>query len=85
VLHAGVAWAREHPDVIALTREALDRIIEHHVFVYAPFLKRRLGEAIGGEEGATLVAQADDLAVRSGWTDPVRGAELVLPTGRFSW
>ena len=85
VLHAGVAWAREHPDLVTLTREALDRIIEHHVFVYAPFLKRRLGEAMGGEEGAALVAQADDLALRSGWSDPVRGAELVLPTGRFSW
>ena len=48
------------------------------------FLKRRLGEALGGSEGATLISQADALCVRSGWLDPERGAELALPTGRFT-
>ena len=53
------------------------------MLVFAAFLKRRLGEAIGGDEGATLISQADALSMRSGWVVPERGAELVIPTDRF--
>jgi hypothetical protein len=83
-LRAGVAWARGDGDVVALTRLALDQTLESGVLVYAVLLKRRLGEAIGGSEGETLISQADALAMRSGWVDPERAAELALPTGRFS-
>jgi eukaryotic-like serine/threonine-protein kinase len=84
ILRAGVAWARGSRDRRELTRIALDQTIECGLLVYAAFLKRRLGEAIGGDEGATLTSQADALAMRSGWLVPERGAELAFPTGRFS-
>ncbi|HEY5922207.1 MAG TPA: protein kinase [Kofleriaceae bacterium] len=82
-LRAGVAWARGTDDVIELTKVALDQSIECSILVYAAFLKRRLGEAVGGDEGVMLISQADALAMRSGWVDPARGAELVLPTDHF--
>jgi eukaryotic-like serine/threonine-protein kinase len=84
ILCAGVAWARGSRDIIEQTRAALDQTIESNLLVYAAFLKRRLGEAIGGDDGATLISQADALAMRSGWAVPERGAEIALPTGRFS-
>jgi hypothetical protein len=81
ILRAGVAWARgDQDEILRLTRFALDQTIERGVLVYAAFLKRRLGEAMGGDEGATLISQADALSVRSGWVKPERGAELALPT-----
>jgi eukaryotic-like serine/threonine-protein kinase len=83
MLRAGVAWARGSHDRVELTRLALDQTIECGLLVYAAFLKRRLGEAKGGDEGATLTSQADALAIRSGWRVPERGAELAFPTGRF--
>ena len=82
IMRAGVAWARDSRDKIELTKVALDQTVECSILVYAPFLKRRLGEAIGGDEGATFISQADALAMRSGWVDPVRGAHLALPTAR---
>jgi tetratricopeptide (TPR) repeat protein len=83
MLRAGIAWARGDSDVIAATRTALDQSIECGVLVFAAFLKRRLGEAIGGDEGNTLISQADALSMRSGWVVPERGAELAIPTDRF--
>ena len=61
-----------------------DAALESGVMPYTAFFKRRLGEAMGGDDGATLISQADDLALRAGWTNPERGAELAIPTGRFS-
>jgi hypothetical protein len=79
VLRAGLAWARGSDDKVELTKVALEQLVDCSVLVYAPFVKRRLGEAIGGDEGATLISQADALAMRSGWVRPDRGAPLVLP------
>ncbi|HEY5943959.1 MAG TPA: hypothetical protein VIV40_00635, partial [Kofleriaceae bacterium] len=84
ILRAGLAWARNSPDKIERTRIALDQSIEVGLLVYAAFLKRRLGEVVGGDEGEMLMSQADALAMRSGWVDPERGAELAWPTGRFA-
>jgi hypothetical protein len=83
-LRAGIALARGSHDAIDLMKVALDQTIECGVLVYAAFLKRRLGEAIGGDDGATLVSQADALSMRSGGVVPERGAELAIPTGRFA-
>jgi eukaryotic-like serine/threonine-protein kinase len=84
ILRAGVAWALGSDDVVELTRVALDQTIECNLLVYAAFLKRRLGEAVGGDEGAMLISQADAFAMRCGWVVPERGAELAWPTGRYS-
>jgi len=82
MLQTAVVWARGG-DVVEATRKGLDAIATCNVLPYAPFFVRRLGEAIGGDEGATLIAHGDAQARRAGWTVPERGAELAIPTGRF--
>jgi len=82
MLRAGIAWVRGE-DLVAALRRAVDASVQHGVLAYEPFLRRRLGEAIGGSEGATLVAEADVEAKERGWRAPARGAEIAIPTGRF--
>jgi len=84
LIRAAIAWVRGGGDVIASTRRALDTAIESGTGAFAAFTKRRLGEAIGGSEGETLVSEADDEARRAGFVDPERAAELAIPTGRYS-
>jgi hypothetical protein len=49
-----------------------------------PALRRRLGEALGGDDGRQLVEQSELEARRQGYVNPERAAEIVIPTGRFS-
>jgi serine/threonine protein kinase len=83
MLRAAIVWARGG-DRADAARKGLDAGLEYGVMGYTAFFKRRLGEAMGGDDGATLIKQADELALRTGWTEPERAAELAIPTGRFS-
>jgi hypothetical protein len=62
-------------------RVALDAATKADFIVYTPFIRRRLGEAIGGDEGAALIAAGDAEATTQGWQLPDRGAEMCLPRG----
>ena len=78
LLEAGVACARGG-DVVAKLRTAVDAATARDFLVYVPFLKRRLGEALGGTEGDELVKAGDREASAQGWMVPERGAQLVIP------
>jgi hypothetical protein len=80
MLEAGAACVRGG-DVVTPLRIALDGATKADFVVYTPFLRRRLGEAIGGDEGAALIAAGDAEAIAQGWQIPDRGAELCIPRG----
>jgi eukaryotic-like serine/threonine-protein kinase len=82
MLRAAIVWVRGG-DRAAAAREGLETALGAGIPAFTAFFKRRLGEAIGGDEGAMLISQADDVALRAGWTDPQRGAELAIPTGLY--
>ena len=80
MLEAGVACVRGG-DVVTPLRIALEAALTAEFLVYTPFLRRRLGEAVGGSEGAALIAAGDAEAVAQGWQIPERGAEMCIPRG----
>ena len=80
MLEAGVACVRGG-DVVTPLRIALEAALASEFLVYTPFLRRRLGEAVGGSEGAALIAAGDAEAVAQGWKLPERGAEMCIPRG----
>jgi hypothetical protein len=82
-LRASIAWVRGEGQVAAL-EHAIELTAKQKINIYVPFFKRRLGEVRGGDEGAALIAEADVQARELGWRDPERGAELAVPTGRFT-
>jgi serine/threonine protein kinase len=83
-LHAAVAWVGGSDDVVDRLRRAIDEARTRETNVFTPMLERRLGEALGGSEGASRIARADAAARRAGFLDPERAAEIAVPTGRFS-
>jgi hypothetical protein len=80
MLEAGVACVRGG-DVVTPLRIALEAALAAEFLVYTPFLRRRLGEAIGGTEGGALIAAGDGEASAQGWQLPERGAEMCIPRG----
>jgi hypothetical protein len=80
LLEAGVACARGG-DVIGPLKIALEAATAREFLVFTPFLKLRLGEAIGGDEGAELVASGTKEAASQGWKIPAQGAEMAIPVG----
>jgi len=80
MLRAALAWVHGGDRVLA-ARAGLEAALDAGILAYTAFFKRRLGEAMGGNDGATLISQADELAHRAGWIDPARAAELAIPTG----
>ncbi|MEP6860665.1 MAG: AAA family ATPase [Deltaproteobacteria bacterium] len=83
-LRASLAWARKDGDLIGPTRIALEGAQSSGGLAFTPALRRRLGEAVGGDEGKQLVEQADVEARCQGYVNAERAAEIVIPTGRFS-
>ncbi|HEY6034061.1 MAG TPA: hypothetical protein VIV58_07375, partial [Kofleriaceae bacterium] len=80
MLEAGVACVRGG-DVVTPLRIALEAALASEFLVYTPFIRRRLGEAVGGSEGAALIAAGDAEATAQGWKLPERGAEMCIPRG----
>ncbi len=80
MLEAGLACVRGG-DVVTPLRVALDAATRAEFLVYTPFLRRRLGEAIGGSEGAALIAVGEAESASQGWRIPERGAEMCIPRG----
>jgi tetratricopeptide (TPR) repeat protein len=84
-LRAAIAWHGDDPSArVDALRKALDEGRAHNIEVATNFLERRIGEALGGDEGAELIARSDAAARAAGFTEPERGVEIFLPSDRFS-
>ncbi|MDQ3341356.1 MAG: protein kinase [Myxococcota bacterium] len=83
LLDAGVAVARgDHEAALVATRKALEQAHVTHCLAYAALTKRRLGELVGGDEGAALIREGDAEARIAGFSNPERACELAIPTDR---
>ncbi|MFT3693382.1 MAG: protein kinase [Kofleriaceae bacterium] len=80
LLEAAIACVRGG-DVVTPLQVALEASTRADFVVYTPFIRRRLGEAIGGTEGAMLIAEGDAEATAQGWKIPELGAEMCIPRG----
>ena len=49
------------------------------LLLHAAAARRRLGELLGGEKGAALIAQADEWMAGEGIQNPVRMTEVIAP------
>ena len=47
--------------------------------LYLGFARRRLGELLGGDEGASLIAEADAFLRAGGALDPARLVATLMP------
>ncbi len=82
-LEAGAAnLIGDHERAISELRRALVCFEELETMLIASGVKRCLGEAIGGDEGAALVAGADSWMAEQGVVNPARLAALLVPGWR---
>jgi hypothetical protein len=75
--------AGERPEAISALRQALARSEGADMRLHAWAARHRLGLALGGEEGAALVAHAEEEMSAEGVRAPARMAGLLLP-GRWA-
>ena len=68
---------------VAALRDAIAESRAKNIFVAMYSLERRLGEELGGDEGARLVASGDERARTAGIVAPPRATEVFFPSGRF--
>jgi hypothetical protein len=66
-----------------LCREALARSERANLWLHAWAARHQLGLLLGGDEGAVLVAQAEQAMTTEGVRAPARMAGMLLP-GRWS-
>ena len=77
---AGLAHAEGDLDrSIAELRRALARLESEETFLYANATRRRLGQALGGDEGRQLIGAADAWMTKQGVKNPARMAAMLLP------
>jgi eukaryotic-like serine/threonine-protein kinase len=80
LLRAGIASVEKRPDgAIELLRSAEDALRSSDMALHATVARRRRGELVGGEEGRTLVAEADDWMKGAGIRDPGGMARMLAP------
>ena len=70
---------RDDHRAVEYLRAALETAERHDRLVLAMAARRRLGELLGGDEGDTLIAQADEWMTGEGIVNPDRMIELVAP------
>jgi len=79
-LRAGVAYQKMDFNRSALRlREAISAADQAGMAQYAVAGRRRLGELIGGEEGASLVRQANEALGRQGVKSPKKLSDALVP------
>ncbi len=80
LFQAAIATLEQRPDrAVSLLRKALPLAEANHMAMELAAARRALGEHVGGDEGANLIALADEWVFAEGIVDPVRMAELVAP------
>ena len=70
-------------EMAPLSREFLEQTIKtakkENMFLHAATAERRLGEMMGGDEGAALLAQGNGWMSTEGITDPDRITDVFAP------
>jgi eukaryotic-like serine/threonine-protein kinase len=80
LLHAGIAVVRGQRDVaLAHLDVAAERLEQFDMKLLAAVARRRLGELLGGDEGAATVAAADAWMKEQGVVSPARVARMYAP------
>jgi tetratricopeptide (TPR) repeat protein len=80
LIHAGLARRRRDDSrAAALVSQAIEGFAASDMALYAATARRRLGEILGGDEGAKLIRQADDWMSKQQIKNPVAVANLMAP------
>jgi serine/threonine protein kinase/tetratricopeptide (TPR) repeat protein len=83
-LRAGIAMLGDDRDArVTALRDAIGESKARNIHVAMYSFERRLGEELGGDEGALLIASGDERARTAGMIAPQRATEVFLPSGRF--
>ena len=76
----GVAATRgDRSNAVELLTPAVDDFESLEMRLHAAAARRRLGQLVGGDEGRTLVAQADSWMTGQGIRNPTRMAAMIAP------
>ncbi len=80
LLRAGIAAQKGNAKAASghLTN-TIERAEQHDLLLCAAAARRRLGELLGGDEGAALIAAADDWMNSEGIVNPERMTEVFAP------
>jgi tetratricopeptide (TPR) repeat protein len=80
VIQAGLAKRRgDNARAAVLTSQAIEGFEAADMTLYAAAARRRLGKIVGGDRGAELLNQADELMHRRQIKNPVAFANLLVP------
>jgi len=80
LLRAGIAFQEGDPGrAAAALRDAIAIAEAHHTLGCAAAARRRLGQVLGGTEGAALIARADRWYASEGVADPERFTRMLAP------
>jgi hypothetical protein len=80
LLRAGAAaYNRDSATSVQLLKQAIEEFDAVDMRLFAASSRRRLGELLGGDEGRTLIAEADEWMARQGIENPARMAALHAP------
>ena len=80
VIRAGLAKRRgDDAKAVLLTSQAIEGFEAADMTLYAAAARRRLGKIVGGDSGAELLKQADELMCKRQIKNPVAFANLLVP------
>jgi len=80
LLAAAVANLRSQSEVVvAQLRQAVQTAAENQMAFQLAAARRKLGQVLGGEEGAALLTESDAWMTKEGVVDPERMCEVVAP------
>lgn len=84
-LRAAIAMLGDDRDArLTALRTAIAESTKTNIFVAMYGIERRLGEELGGAEGARLLAAGDERGRTAGMVVPERAVEVFFPSGRFA-
>ncbi len=80
VLEAGASRvAGDVERAVQELRRALGALEKQETMLHATAARRRLGEAVGGDEGRAMIARADEWFAREGVKNPARTVAMLVP------
>ena len=83
LIRAGIANTRgDRDETVRRLRSARERLLASDMRMHAAAAARRLGALLGGEEGRSLLAEADDWIAREQVRDPARMTAMLVPGWR---
>ena len=83
LIRAGIANTRgDRDETVRRLRSARERLLASDMRMHAAAAARRLGALLGGDEGRSLLAEADDWIAREQVRDPARMTAMLVPGWR---